>query len=258
MLRKSSWKTWVILGVAVAIMTASGSMMMASNMGFKINKQMWAKEVAAQSPKRDNWISLPYNNPYPNPKALCSTLGYSGLQQSIRKLNPATGTFADGSGDTGFNFTCNGAGPGCSAGQTCNPMPTNVGLLVRNTLTTVGDFTGSVLVGSSNETQPLPKIYGGFVASGAPKKDNWISVPYHTTWVRASDICATVGLTTLLSGSIVRVNGDPAASTAVTTCNCSTTVCSGTNNFSLVMGEAVIVRKNTAGDLAGPIFPPHF
>jgi hypothetical protein len=122
----------------------------------------------------------------------------------------------------------------------------------------VGNFTGSVLVGSSNETMPLPKIYGGFSGPAAPKKDNWISIPYHTTMTRASDVCTLVGLTTLLSGSVIRVNGDPAAPAATTTCTCSTTVCTGTNNFSLVMGEAVLVRKNAAGDLAGPIFPPHF
>jgi hypothetical protein len=258
MLKTPSWKRWVFLGVAVGIMAASGGIMIASNVAFKINMQIWAKQIASQAPKRYNYISLPYSNPYPNPKALCNALGFSGFQQTIRRLNPLTGTTLDGLGEFGFLFNCSSPGPGCAAGQSCNPMPANVGLLVLNTGIAMGDFTGSLLQGSADDAMTLPKIYGGFVSPAAPKRDNWISVPYHTTWLKASDICVTLGLTTLLSGSVTRINGDPAAPSNVTVCPCSTVACAGTNNFPLVMGEAVLVRKNTAGDIPAGIIPPHF
>ena len=52
MARNANWKTWVILGVAAAILIPSGGLVMASNMGFKINKQLYPSFILAQAPKR--------------------------------------------------------------------------------------------------------------------------------------------------------------------------------------------------------------
>jgi hypothetical protein len=277
MLRKTDWKSWLILTLVVTIFVTSGGFVMASNMGFKINKRLFESFLASAAPKRDNWVSIPFSHPYATgAKALCAALGYTSLQQTIRRLNPLTGTFADGSGcvggtndgtvctgnpalclggavctpETGFNFACNLAGPGCAAGQTCVPLSGLNGFLVRNAAATP---TSGILVGASNESVALPPIYGNFKATGAPKKDNWISVPYHTTWVTAKDVCTTVGLTAALSGAVIRINADPAASPTVNTYTCSSTAL----GFNLVIGEAVLVRKNALGTVSG-VFPPHF
>jgi len=276
MARNVNWKTGVVLVLAVGIIASAGGLLMASNMGFKINKQIFVG-VATAAPKRDNWISIPYNHPYSaNAKALCTAMGLSQLGSSIRRVNPLTGTTADGSGcvggtndgtvctgapalclgggvctpETGFLFNCNLVGPGCAAGQTCSPLKGELGYLVRGAATSP---TTSVLVGSSNETQPLPPIYGNFKSTGAPKKDNWISVPYHASWVTAKDVCTTFGLTAALSGAVIRINADPAAAPNSITYTCS----SAALGFNLVMGEALLVRKNALGTIA-PILPPHF
>jgi hypothetical protein len=242
MARNKNWKSWVILGAAAITMLSSGAVVIASNFGFKMNRAVWSRFALAQTPKRENWVSVPYNS-YANPKEVCNALGTTALQVSVAKFNPLTGLFTDGQGETGFAFTCNGAGPGCAVGQTCVPLPTHVGLRIRDTRTNVGDSLGvygGILVGSSDETKALPNIYGQFLAGGAPKKENWISVPYHTTWIKAADVCTTFGIAGLGLGSVSRYNADPAATT-VTTYSCT----GATNNFSLVIGEAIIVRKNT-------------
>jgi hypothetical protein len=279
MVRKADWKSWLVLSLVVALFVTSGGLVMASNMGFKINKGIFGSFVANQAPKRDNWVSLPYSHPYTaGAKALCNGLGFTTLNQSIRRLNPLTGTFADGSAcvggttatdgvictgnpgicaggsvctpETGFSFGCNLAGPNCAAGQTCNPLSGRFGYLVRNNVATPAS---AVLVGASDETLALPPIYGNFKANGAPKKDNWISVPYHTTWVTAKDVCTTFGLTAALSGAVIRINADPAASPNLVSYTCS----SAALGFNIVMGEALLVRKNALGTVSG-VFPPHF
>lgn len=234
MVSKTNWKSWVIVALAVAVFATAGGLVMASNMGFKINKQLFPGFILAQAPKRDNWVSLPYSNPYPDAKKLCVALGTSAATFTITQLNPSTG-------GTLVNYLC-------SLSTVVALDPTR-GIRIRNTGTTP---TNGVLVGSSNESQALPTMLGGFVLSQAPKKDNWISVPYHTTWVKAEDVCVTMGLGTG-TGSVVRINADPAAT------NLISHPCGGTvvNNFSLVIGEAVSVRKTAAGDITGKL-PPHF
>jgi len=234
MSRKMNWKSWAILGLAVAVLAASGTLVMASNMGFKINKQLYNSYVLAQSPKRLNWISLPYTSPYNNMKALCNAMGTSSFTVTVYQLNPVTGI--------GSQMPCGLSLP--------NPLDPTRG--VRVTATGPVDPTNVVMVGSSNETQALPTILGGFILSQAPKKENWISVPYHTTWVVAEDVCVSLGLG-MGQGSVIRINGDPAAINIVTH-PCGLVFAS---NFSLVIGESVLIRKNLAGDIAG-FLPPHF
>ena len=65
MVSKMSWKSWVVLGAAVALFVASGGLLMASNMGFKINKALSNGNVT-NSNKGVNFVSIPFNNPYVN------------------------------------------------------------------------------------------------------------------------------------------------------------------------------------------------
>jgi len=235
MSRKMNWKSWVILGLAVAVLATSGTLVMASNMGFKINKQIYNGYVSAQAPKRVNWISVPYSSPYANMKSLCQAMGTTSASVLVYQLNPVTGV--------GAQMYCNSLlAPALDATK---------GVRVTSTLTGTTPPTNVVLVGASDETKPLPTILGGFSLAGTPKKENWISVPYHTTWLNSGDVCTSLGLLSG-QGSIIRINGDPTAAS-----NTISYTCGGLVKFNLVMGEALLVRKNTAGDITGKL-PPHF
>ena len=238
MSRKMNWKSWVILGLAVAVLVTSGTLVMASNMGFKINKQIYNKFQATGpqgSPKNLNWISLPYSSPYNNMKTLCTAMGTTSGGVIIYQLNPSTGV--------GSSYACGGA-----IAPVIDPLK---GVRITNTGT--GAPTNAVLVGASDEAKNLPTILGGFVLGQSPKKENWISVPYHTTWVKAEDVCVTLGILAG-QGSVIRINGDPASGTNTITHPCGNTTVS---NFSIVIGEAVDIRKTAAGDVVGKL-PPHF
>lgn len=207
---------------------------MASNMGFKINKSLQNGFATGGAPKGDNWMALPYSNPYTNFTNLCNA--FTGATKStitVSTLNPVTGAF------TNVN---------CAVGS-ATAIASNAGLRVRVTgATPPANPNQVVLVGSSNEAAALPTVLGAFSAAGAPKKDIWISVPYHTTWINAFDICTTLGIGAG-AGNVARIN----SVTGVTT----TANCAVSGNFGLVIGESVRVRKTAAGDVVG-VLPPHF
>jgi hypothetical protein len=242
MSRQMNWKSWVVLGLAAAVLATSGGLVTASNFGFKINKVFYPNFNQIQAPKRVNWISLPYNSPYTNAKLLCNALGSSAAGTTIFQLNPSTGA----------GLTSPSPYP-CSF-NTVSALDSTRGVRVQSSGTTP---VNAVLVGSSNESQAMPTILSGFNLTAAPKKDNWISVPYHTTWVKAEDVCVTIGITGVNpnTGNVIRVNGDPTTGSNTVSHPCGNTTI---NNFSLVIGEAVDVRKNQAGtDVVGKL-PPHF
>jgi len=235
MSRKMNWKSWVILGLAVAVLVTSGTLVMASNMGFKVNKQIYNGYLSSAFPKRVNWISIPYSSPYTNMKALCNAIGATTSAVNIYQLNASTGVASQ---------------------MACNlNLATALDALrgVRVTNTSAGAPTNGILVGASDETKTLPTLYGSFLLSASPKKENWISIPYHTTWMKAEDVCVTLGIGAG-AGSVIRINGDPASGTNTITHPCGNTTVS---NFSIVIGEAVDVRKTTAGDIVGK-YVPHF
>jgi hypothetical protein len=227
-----SWKSWVIVGVAVAVMCASGGLLMASNMGFKINKALTSGFLGAQAPKGHNWISLPYTSPYANAKAFCTAAGVATNAGTATIIDPATGTLT--------NFLCGGAGPGFTI---------NGAQGLRFTIAGAG-VPSAVLVGASNEATQL-SILDNFLGAQAPKKYNWVSVPYHTTWVKANDICVTMANATN-AVTITRID----ASTGGVTNHLCGQGAGGTGNFSLVIGESVRITRAGAGVIT--FFPPHF
>jgi hypothetical protein len=238
MSRKMNWKSWAILGLAVAVLVTSGTFVMASNMGFKINKQIYNQYNPLQNPKRLNWVSLPYSSPYTNMKTLCTALGTTSSKVTIFQLNnPVAGS--------GSSMTCNLS--------LTTALDAARGVRITSTEAGVTPPINAVLVGSSDETKALPTILGGFNVTLSPKKENWISVPYHTTWVKAEDVCVSLGIGAG-SGAVIRINGDPASGTNTINHPCGNT---SVSNFSIVVGEAVDVRKTSAGDIAGKL-PPHF
>jgi len=237
MSRNRNWKSWVILGVAVAVLATSGGLVMASNMGFKINKALTSGFIGTQSPKALNWISLPYNHPYPNAKNICNAIGVTTNAGNVSQFDvppalPGSGVLT--------NFLCGGAGPGFAIDPLNGVRVTIAGAGVPN----------AVLVGSSNETAQI-SIVDAFIGNQAPKRYNWRSVPFHTTWLKANDICVTVANATN-AVTITRID----STTGIATNHLCGQGAGGAGNFSLVMGEALRITKAGAGGFL--FFPPHF
>lgn len=258
MLNKSNWKAWIVLGLAVAVLVTSGSLMMASNVGFKINKALTFVSIAG-SQKAHNWVSIPYNHPYTNVAGICTALVAKGATKAttfVEILNGANGNVLATSGNCNL---ANTATLSLNGGQ--------VGVRIRMTATPA--ISNIVLVGSSNETLTTPTLFVPPAVAGSQKGHNWISVPYHTTWAKASDVCASIGFPCVGGSpcaSIIAL-GNQVARIDATSGNTSTFVCGNivTNpaNFSLVIGESIrYLRTTCAGgspacDIA-PFLPPHF
>ena len=235
MVSKANWKAWVVLGAAVALFATSGGILMASNMGFKINTAL-QNGFLAPGPKGDNWRSLPWNSPNTTYTALCNAFAAAGATKaniSLTTIDPTTGTPTTVACALG-NATALVAGRGIRirvSGAVAPASPSNI-----------------VLVGSSNETAAYPTIQGGFLAPG-PKGDNWIAPPYHATYTTASTVCTGFGLA-VGQGNITRIESTTGLPT---THNCGLAA----NNFNLVVGEAIRVRKIPVGNIVGSL-PPHF
>ena len=236
MVSKANWKAWVILGAAVALFVTSSGLLMASNMGFKLNTSL-QKGFAAPGPKGDNWRALPWNSPNTTFTNLCNTFAAQGATKAnvtLATINASTG------GVTSVS---------CAIGS-ATAIDGRSGVRIRITGTTSPASPGNVvLVGSSNESLALPTIVGSFVAPG-PKADNWLSVPYHTTWTVAENVCSSFGIGSG-AGNVTRIE---ATTGGLTSHPCGTTI----SNFSLVIGEAVRIRKTTAGNGPAGVLPPHF
>ena len=267
--KKMNWKAWVILGMAVALFVTSGGLLMASNMGFKINRAL-ANASVTGSQRGHNWTSIPFNNPYNNYRGLCKA--FVDQFGTAVAANVFIGEILINTGATNGNTVeqnclgccptaaCAGAGVNCNVliNQAAAPNPNSTpGVRIRVSGTGPSSPTNVVLVGSSNETQNLPNVLCHSV-TGSNKNNNWISVPYHTTWTTANDACVTLGTTTLASAvRISRIDG--AGNTF--NFNCGTTLPSA-SNFNIVIGEGLRITKTSP--TTGCVFPtpsvapPHF
>ena len=244
MVSKSNWKAWVIVGAAVALFVTSGGLLIASNMGFKINTPL-QNAFLAPGPKADNWRCLPWNAPDPTAAPftftdLCTIYTAAGATKAnvtLATIAPATGVTTSVNCAVGSVVAVDGGAVG----------PPGIRMRVTGAVAPASP-TNIVIVGSSNETETFPTIIGGFLAPG-PKADNWICPPYHTTWTTASTVCTTFGIL-VGQGNVARIE----STTGITTThNCGLAA----NNFNLIMGEAIRVRKTTAGNVVGTL-PPHF
>src|SRR5437867_2069958 len=170
MVSKMNWKSWVILGAAVALFVASGGLLMASNMGFKLNTPL-TPNFKAPGPQGRQWRALPWNSPYTNMTAVCNALVAAGGAAGNLQL-----TVLDAATGINTNRLCNLVSP--------NPaIDGRIGLQIR----VIAPLSGPpnlpanlVIVGSSNESLLLPVMKGNFKAPG-PQFLNWFAPPYHTT-----------------------------------------------------------------------------
>src|SRR5213594_1155923 len=99
MTRIKTMRSAVAVLLAAALILAAGGAAVASNMGFKLNMALAAAGAGAVG---DNWVSIPYNNPYttgciaPVPAGqscfdgLCAALGF-GLTSNIASVDGCAG-----------------------------------------------------------------------------------------------------------------------------------------------------------------------
>lgn len=227
-LRLSSWsKLALVLGVAAASVLVSDQAQ-ASNMGFKMNKIVVATGVPA--PKGENWIALPYRNPYANAQDICAALGLTASTGKVKMVVAADGTQP--------SHNCG------ALGAFALPKPyTSVGLIVTNVTA-----AGGIIVGSHAGNPPATMTLSP-VGTPAPKGINYFSIPYHTTAVTAQDLCVDLGLPA--GGKIVRLDATVGSQPSHN--------CGALGAFNLILGESVQVTFPGASPLvvaAG--HPAHF
>jgi hypothetical protein len=230
-LRLSSWSK---LALALAVAGASvlvSDQAQASNMGFKMNKVI--DPLGTPAPKGQNWVALPYRNPYQTAQDVCGALGLSNVAPKgvIRLINAQTGTTN--------SHNCGDLGPFAV------PKPfTNVGLVVTN-----NTAAGGIIVGSHAGNPPAPLTLHQ-TATPSPRGQNYFSVPYHTTAVTAEDLCVDLGLPATTGRVQRRI-----ASTGVTQSH----NCTQLGPFNLVLGEAVVITfPGAAPIVVAAGHPAHF
>lgn len=223
---------WLI-AATVAVAVVAGGLALGSNMGFKFNAQMIAAGGAL--PKGDNWLSLPDNNPYNKANLVCQQLGLTstGLNSTrgvVSRLTSSSGVFS--------NYTC-----GTNTALAFAPI-VGESLKVRNPT-----LLNGIVVGSDNPNNTTPIVAAG---GALPKGDNWVSVPYHTTAVKANDLCGDIGLTTTgLNANRGVVSRLTASSGVFSNYTCGTNTALA---FTLTTGEGVKVRNPVAKSW----LPSHF
>jgi hypothetical protein len=224
----SGTSKWLI-GATATIAMVAGGLALGSNMGFKFNAQIISGAGAA--PKFDNWLSFPENGPYPKASNVCSQLGLlstgpAATRGSVARVsNISTGLLQ--------TFTCGGALGSFTVTK-------GEAMKIRTNNAAIPTFN-AIIVGSDDPNNTIVIVPG---VGAAPKFDNWVSVPYHTTAVKAADLCTDMGLTstgpTALRGTVARMS-------VISTGFLQTYTCGGAlGSFTLTVGEGIKVRTNNA------------
>lgn len=209
-------KAVAVTACALLISLAAGVNASASNMAFKLNKQVCQLGTA---PNGQNLVSIPYNNPYEGAAGLpvlCTALGLTTSAQ----ITQWTGT------GTVNVFQC-GQAPQSS-------LLKGKGVMI----TEPGGLRTGILVGSDtpNKTFTIENL------AIAPTGTNVISVDYHTTAVTPQDFCLDCGLSN--TATISRFDA------------CSgqilTHTCGQIPQWNLVLGEAVLILENQGQKVCTP------
>jgi hypothetical protein len=241
MLKHRASRLTVAVLAAVAIIVIAGSVATASNMGFKLNKALSRPVTGGGAESGNNWISVPFKNPYSGAPctiasacygALCTQTGLPALTTGLQDLDPSTGNTTP--------LTCGTATANSTA------MTPGRGFRVRGNALPAS----IIIVGSHDPAQAITLL-----ATSATKPDQgnlWFAVPYHTTAVTAADLCTQGGLTALRA-TVRTVNAAAGTGTTVT---CGTAT-AGT--LVLRLGEAARLRDSSIVAPAVKTFiPAHF
>jgi hypothetical protein len=219
-------------------MVIAGSVAIASNTGFKINKGLRLLQPTDTGQKGNNWLSIPYFNPYNNGTDFCTQTGLrsAGVGNStfLAKADPITGNLT--------SVNCASAG-----GFTLAP---GLGLRVRPAAIVGGiaNPNSIIIVGSHNPSLSLTLPKRGTGQAGLL----WFSVPYHTTAVTAADLCASIGMTStgLTKGSVSRLDPN-SGNTTVGSCGTASAT-----TLVLNLGEAVALSEPIQASIT--FVPSHF
>jgi len=271
--RNSSYFPGAVALVAAAILIAGGTAI-ASNTGFKANVPIVLNPAGAETLVGDNWLSIPYHNPYITIGGFCTQVGLASTggatvaKATVASLDPVTGVIT--------TVTCGSAtaspSPALCAPGAPLPLPAGClvaprGYLVRQPAA-AGGPASLIIVGSHNPNQDI-RVFNGTVSAGvctpvqpAQKGDNWVSIPYHTTAVTFADLCNSAGLSSTGGATVAKARVlvlDPV--TGVNSfANCGSATAPTLNLF---LGRAVQIREPNTGDGFCPtpvktFVPAHF
>lgn len=225
-------KMWALSVVALALVVTAGGLV-ASNMGFKLNKTLQAT-LAGTSLDGTNSIGLPFNPQVGMTTAALWATDMGGLGAgatnvtNIQRFDPSNNGFTIFSGGRSSNF----------------PLEAGVGYRVR---VPVGSTRGYIIVGSHdpNKLIALKAAAAGVSLDGTNK----YAYPYHSTATNASQLAGELGGLNGVGGPVTNVQRFDAS-------NNGFTIFSGgrSSNFALVPGTGYRVRVT----LDTTFTPSHF
>lgn len=220
--RSQSSRTARSLLVFAAALCVAGLMAgeaLASNMAFKLNKQIFAVGTGG---KGRNFVSFPDRGPHSGPGGLtniCNALNL-GASGTITQFDPVLGTVNT---------------YGCGQLETFT-FRDETGAIIQTTSATSGIIVGSDIPGNTFDFADL---------GSPPKGYNKFPVEYHTTAVTPEDVCTQCALSS--AATITRF--DAQAGFVLTH------QCTQLPLWNLVLGEAVLILEPNGPKTCTP---PHF
>lgn len=207
--------------LAMVLVAVVGDLAVASNMGFKMNKQI----VGGR-----NLVALPFRSPTANSRQLCEVFGYTSVTPGANLVSLT-------------QFT--GAAP---LPHQCNLAVDGPGLLLKGNGVQIDDATAAkgvatktgILVGSHIPGQTFTVVDDGVGNVGV----HLYAYPYHTTNQNARDICNNGAFTTTSLATAPDMTQYGASGGVSGSHNCSVLASPG---FPLRLGESVRIVNETNG-----------
>jgi len=228
-LNSRAFAVLAILAIAGAVLLVDSDETLASNMGFKENKQIFPKDGPPNNGV--NLVALPFNNPYATSQDICDAINspVGGTPPACRIVQIAA--------NTGITSTDT-----CAAAGGAFPLIPRVGIVVDScTAATAGIIVGSHAPGVAfNLYQQVPP---------QPKGFNHYPIPFHTTNATMGAVCTDLGLVS--PTRIIKINADNGV-LATHSCPVANP---GPAGLPLVLGESLII-DNVA--VASAPVPSHF
>jgi len=212
-------RSLLALSAVLCALSLLGREAMASNMAYKLNKQIFA---ITGDGKGRNIVSFPDRGPHSGPGGLTSTCAALNLSSNgtLTQFNPVSGTVN--------TFVCGQLETFSFADQS--------GAIIQDTVSTSGIIVGSDIPGNSFFFADL---------GSPPKGYTFFPVEYHTTAVTPEDICTQCALSA--TATITRFD---AQNGFVLTHQCTQLPL-----WNLVLGEAVLILEDNGPKTC---VPPHF
>jgi hypothetical protein len=215
----------IVATIAAVAMVGLAGGLMASNMGFKLNRELRAADGGVTSKTGSQTLSIPYNPQVgmTDARGLFSDIAAAGGAQNLQRFLPATDTFEV------YTFA-----PGSPNNFTLAP---GVGYFVK-----VGPPNFSSIVVGSHDPSAVVQLNaaGGGSATGS----NLLAPPYHTTAADARELFTEIGVAQNLQQFL------PASDTFAV----YTFAPGSPNNFPIEPGVAYFVKMSS--DL--PYQPSHY